>query len=247
MTHIAFDMSRAIGDLFLNNNVSGSQVLIALGLPGSSTTTNLYASLHTGSVPSAANEITTASYIAYARVAVPRTSTAWSSTAVGSDYYYYTNGAQIQFPTAGVGSSGTVRAIGLFDAATGGRLLFGGAFTTSTLNEWKIAVTSGAVGGTTSTVKCDAHGLSVGDKFVVDRIYDNVIVPTIAVPTAGTEYTVDTVVDADEFTVVESFTTNIGFMWIKSFQASGAVGSFISVTDGSVPTFATGAVKLSFM
>lgn len=244
MSHMTAELSRAIGDLFLRNDDSSSLVLTSLGLEPSASSTSLHASLHTGSVPSSANEVGTGAYIDYRRVAVPRDSASWSSTAVGSDYYYYSNLAQIQFPAAGVGSSATIRSLALWDSVTGGRMLFGGAFTTSTLNQWKFGVTAGAVGGTTTSVKCVSHGLSVGDRFIADRAYDTVAGGPVTLPVYGNEYTVASVVDADEFTVADTLDTNVAFLWIKSFQTSGSVTSFITVTDGSVPTFGSGAVIL---
>lgn len=63
---------------------------------------------------------------AYARVALTNDSTNWPNASGGVK----SNGTIIQFPEA-TGSWGTIVAFGIFDASSGGNLLFFGALTSS--------------------------------------------------------------------------------------------------------------------
>ncbi len=67
---------------------------------------------------------------AYARVAVARATTAWAAPADNAGSQRTSNSGTITFP-APTANWGTVTHWGLFDAATGGNLLYHGALTTS--------------------------------------------------------------------------------------------------------------------
>jgi hypothetical protein len=88
---------------------------------------NLYVSLHTAS-PGAtgANECADATY---ARVAVATTAGSWDAPSTGGGGRTTQNAGTITFPalTAGV----TITHVGLWDAASGGNFLKGGALTAS--------------------------------------------------------------------------------------------------------------------
>lgn len=117
--------------LFQNANVAN--IGDATGIRGSSTAGSLYISLHTADPGEAGdqttNEIATADYENYARVAVARTSGAWTVSADN-----VTNAAAITFPQAGAATSGTgiVTHFGIGTATSGaGVLLYKGALTSS--------------------------------------------------------------------------------------------------------------------
>jgi hypothetical protein len=89
--------------------------------------TNLYVSLHTGDPGEAGNQSSNeASYTSYARVAVARTSGAW--TVSGGSVSPVAN---ITFP-AGTGGTGTVTHFGIGTAASGtGKLFYSGTVSPS--------------------------------------------------------------------------------------------------------------------
>jgi hypothetical protein len=68
----------------------------------------------------------------YARVSVARTTGAWSSPSNVGGFQQTSNVAAIVFPTS-TGSWGTVVAFGIFDASSGGNLLYWGALSPSRL------------------------------------------------------------------------------------------------------------------
>lgn len=85
----------------------------------------VYISLHTGD-PGETGASEVAASGDYARVSVTNNATNWPAAASGSK----ANGAVIQFPTPSAGW-GTVTHFGIWDAATTGNFLFGGALTVS--------------------------------------------------------------------------------------------------------------------
>lgn len=88
--------------------------------------TNTYVALYTVAPTNAGGgtEVTGGSY---ARVAIA--STGWSAV-TGTSPSAISNSAAVTFPTA-TASWGTVVAVGIFDASTGGNLLYQGALTSS--------------------------------------------------------------------------------------------------------------------
>lgn len=93
----------------------------------SSPITNLYVSLHTADPGEAGDQTTSeAAYTSYARVAVARTSGAW--TVSGNSV---TNAAAVSFPQC-TGGSSTATHVGVGTSASGaGKLLYKGALTAS--------------------------------------------------------------------------------------------------------------------
>lgn len=89
--------------------------------------TTLYVSLHTAdSGETGGSEVTGGNY---ARIGVAAT-TGWTTTTAGTASS--TNAADIVFPASGtVTWSGTVTHVGIWDAVTGGNLLFAGAISPS--------------------------------------------------------------------------------------------------------------------
>lgn len=95
--------------------------------------TNLYVSLHTSSPGEAGNQATNeATYTSYARVAVARTSGAWTVTANS-----VSPAAAITFPTATGGTETITHAAIGTDASGAGKLLYYGAISPN------ISVTTG--------------------------------------------------------------------------------------------------------
>lgn len=88
---------------------------------------NLYVSLHTADVTDAGTG-TEVSGGSYARVAVATAVGSWDATS-GTDGFTENTGA-ITFPTAS-GSWGTITHFGIWDAVSGGNLIFHGALTAS--------------------------------------------------------------------------------------------------------------------
>jgi hypothetical protein len=106
--------------IFRNANASAT---VPLGLDA----TNLWVGLFTAT-PSDAGGGTEVSGASYARVAVPRSgSPGW--TAASGSLGTTTNNSTITFPTA-TGAWGVVTQFGIFDASTGGNLVYWGDLTT---------------------------------------------------------------------------------------------------------------------
>lgn len=97
------------------------------GLRGSVSAGSLYVSLHTADPGETGNQTTNeATYTSYARVAVARTTAAW--TVSGNQV---TNDSTISFPQA-TGGSNTITHFGIGTDSTGvGNLLYSGALTAS--------------------------------------------------------------------------------------------------------------------
>jgi hypothetical protein len=91
--------------------------------------TTLYISLHTADpADTGANEVVVGA-TNYARIGVAAT-TGWNTTTAGTAAS--TNAADIVFPATGtVTWSGTITHVGIWDAVTGGNLLFNGAISPS--------------------------------------------------------------------------------------------------------------------
>jgi hypothetical protein len=85
---------------------------------------SLYLSLHTGDPGDAgANEVSASGYT---RLAIARTTAEWSRSDDGLGLTYVANAAAINFPSPS-SDWGTVTHIGIWDASTGGNLLWTGA------------------------------------------------------------------------------------------------------------------------
>lgn len=108
----------------------------ASGLIGATTPGSFYISLHTADPTETGNQTSSeATYTSYARVAVARSTAAW--TVATADPATATNDALITFPAA-TGGSDTVTYFGVgTDASAAGTLLFSGALDSS------LAVSSG--------------------------------------------------------------------------------------------------------
>lgn len=108
-------------------NATAANIGDATGLVGSTGAGNLQVSLHTASPGETGTQATSeAAYTSYARVAVARTTAAWTVTAGVGD-----NDAAITFPAA-TGGSETESHFGLgFNATTAGSLDLWGALTAS--------------------------------------------------------------------------------------------------------------------
>jgi hypothetical protein len=103
----------------LNDHVLGGPDFIRPG--------TVHFALFTGVTDGDANNVTQPSGGGYARVAVTNNATNFPGATSGSGSK--SNGTQITFPTAS-GSWGTVTHWGVYDAATGGNLLYWGELTT---------------------------------------------------------------------------------------------------------------------
>jgi hypothetical protein len=119
--------------LLLFNNTAMTGVGDAPGLLGSALSGNLYVSLHTVDPGEAGSQNTNeATYAAYARVAVARTSGGWTVAANA-----VSNTAVVTFPQCSGGSS-TITHFGIGTEASGaGKLLYKGELTPN------IAITTG--------------------------------------------------------------------------------------------------------
>ena len=106
---------------FLENEVLDH----VLGNAAYSAPATVYAALFTSS-PSDAGGGTEVATGSYARVAITNNATNWPAAAGGSK----SNGTAITFPTA-TANWGTIVAVGIFDASTGGNLLFWATLTNS--------------------------------------------------------------------------------------------------------------------
>lgn len=105
----------------LFNNTAFSLVGDATGLPATGTAGSLYVSLHTSDPGEAGDQTTNeTTYTSYARVAVARTSGAWTVTNGTVE-----NVAAVVFPTCTAGSPQTVTHFGIGTSPTGaGKLLY---------------------------------------------------------------------------------------------------------------------------
>lgn len=108
-------------------NANAANIGDATGLRGSSTAGSLYISLHTADPGEGGSQTTSeATYTSYARVAVARSTAAW--TASGNSV---SNDAAINFPAC-TGSSSTCTYFGVgTDSAGAGTLLFSGVMTSA--------------------------------------------------------------------------------------------------------------------
>lgn len=111
--------------LLIFNNTNIANIGDATGLRGSSTAGSFYVSLHTADPGEAGDQSTNeATYTSYARVAVARTSGAWTVTGNSVSPV-----STITFP-AGTGGSGTVTHAGIGTSSSGaGFLLYSGTVT----------------------------------------------------------------------------------------------------------------------
>lgn len=118
----------------LFNNVTFTPVSDT-GLAGSTTAGSLYISLHTSSPGDtgnqATNEVTTAAYNGYTRIAVARTSGGWT-VAEAASVASAVNTGTVTFPQCTGGTGATITFIGVGTASSGnGTLLYYGALGSS--------------------------------------------------------------------------------------------------------------------
>jgi hypothetical protein len=117
-------------------NVDAALIGDATGLRGSSTAGVLYVSLHTADPTEGGTQTSSeATYTNYARVAVARTSGAWTVTTVNVGPSTVTNAAQVTFPQAGLASpTNVIEYVGIGTDASGtGKLLYSGILGTGSL------------------------------------------------------------------------------------------------------------------
>lgn len=143
------------------------------------------------------------------------------------------NAAAIQFPAA-LGSWGTLLAAGLYDAASGGDLLFWDWLGN---NEWAPATVSAAA---PAVVTAPAHGYSVGDNLAFTEVFGGAA-PAFSQSNLTGLLTVASVPTVDTFTV-----TNSGTAVNTSGTGSGFVRKVAPYAPplGISPTFAPGALVL---
>ena len=258
MTMFGTNMEQAIGHLFLNGVVSatdnpicnnlGIKQLSPTALPSSTgVANNLYVSLHTanpGEVGSTA-EVTTAAYGGYLRSAVPRsrsidtsaTANYWTPTS--SVGVYFTNVNSIQFPAMTGGAGATISHWGIWDASSGGNMLWYGPLVPAA----SAIATAFKVGFTTTasavTVNSKAHGLAGGETIVLYELY-NGFVQTLTGGTQGVTKVVAGGPPTETFDVTVAFPAgqNAGFLY--------TVTTTIAVTAGKVPNIPAGGMFIRF-
>lgn len=109
--------SAVLNLLFRNQNIAN--LGDATGVRGSTAAGSLWVSLYTVA-PTDSTAGTETVYTNYARVAVARTTSAW--TLSGTNPTQVSNTAVVSFPTCGA-TGATIVAFGIMDASTGGNLL----------------------------------------------------------------------------------------------------------------------------
>lgn len=247
MTHLSSAMSQSIGFLYLDGYVNSgiNPVAYALGITQATNSGYLYVSLHTGSPGSdtVGTEVTTGAYPGYARASVRREqsfaspgASSWVNT--GNSF---ANRSAINFPIVGSGGTGgTLTHWGIYDAATGGNLLFHGPMNASGAT-YKIGYSTGAdAAGTPDTdfVFSEAHGLSNSDTIRMYGMYDGGLGSGSSASSAvnGAEATVSGVA-TDSFNV--SVTIGKGaILFIKS--------SSISLASGKIPSIPAAGMNILF-
>jgi len=248
MSHFSNVFERSLGDVYLNGIVSSgtNPIAHALGITQASNQTKLYISLHINS-PGVDLTGTEVSYAGYVRAEVRRegsfaapSTTKWTYDGTGGATSF-TNLEAITFPITPSGASGTVTHWGIYDASTGGNLLFHGPLVASGV-EWKIGYSTGEddTGFTnTAFVFSRLHGLSASDKIRAYGIYDGALGSGSSATgaTNGVELTVSTV-STDSFVLSAGLTTPGGILFIKS--------SSITLTAGKIPSIPAGGMKLRF-
>lgn len=239
-------MERSIGEVYLNGDVSlaNNDISYTLGTTQATNSGYLYVSLRTSfSANGPGNEVTTTEYPGYARVAVrrersfasPGTSKwTWSSPS-------FTNAEAINFPICGTGASGTIIGWAIYDAATGGNVLFHGPLSASGAS-FKVGYHTGedASNNTDATfVFSRAHGLSNSDTIRMYQVYDGNL-GSGSFATGGTNGALATVsgVTADTFQISGTFATVGALMFVKS--------SSISLAAGKIPSIPAGAMSITF-
>ena len=249
MSHFSNVFERSLGDVYLNGIVSSgtNPIAHALGITQASNQTKLYISLHTGS-PGVDLTGTEVSYTGYVRAEVRRegsfatpSTTKWTYSSSGGSSFV--NLEAITFPITPTGASGTVTHWGIYDASTGGNLLFHGPLVASGA-EWRIGYHTGEDDSNAASqtfVFSALHGLSAADTIRAYAIYDGELGSgsTLAGATNGAQLTVAAAPGADSFNVTTNFTGQRGgLLFIKS--------SSISLTAGKIPSIPAGGMKLRF-
>lgn len=120
--------SAVLALLFQNANISN--LGDATGVRGSTTAGSVWVALYTAS-PGETGGGTETAYTNYTRVAVARSSGAW--TLSGTNPTQVANAAAVNFPTCGA-TGATIVAFGVLDAASGGNLLGYGSLTYTAAN-----------------------------------------------------------------------------------------------------------------
>lgn len=237
-----------IGNLLFNNQADSSvnPIASAFQIAGpSATVPPLYVSLH--SIPptnAGLGEPTSTAggeYVGYARASYDRTQNLvtprWTATAVStpegtSTLYEWSNAFQIQWPTAGSGSTGvTCKYWGLWTAATVGTFIAYGPIVPVSTNFKLGYVENGAL----STIVLESgHGIVNTDEIYVFHVYRGYLGSAFSTP-SGLERTVNA--DATRSIGVSVALADDGpVMVVKK--------SSITVAAGSVPTAASGSLKL---
>jgi hypothetical protein len=243
MSHLSPALAESIGLLYFDGwtNSGNNPIVYALGISQAVNSGYLYVSLHTGSpgADTVGTEVTTAEYIGYARAAVRREKSfaspgpsSWANNAG-----LFENRNAINFPPVATGGTGgTLTHWGIYDAATGGNLLFHGPMNASGAT-YKIGYSTGAdAAGTPDTdfVFSEAHGLSNSDTIRMYGLYDATLGSGSSASSAinGAEATLSGVA-TDSFNV--SVTIGKGaILFIKSASIALAVGKIPSIPAGGM-------------
>jgi hypothetical protein len=251
MSHFSYapsgGLERSLGEVYLNGIVSSgtNPIAHALGITQASNQTKLYISLHTGN-PGVDFTGTEVSYTGYVRAEVRRegsfaapSTTKWTYSNSGGSSFV--NLEALTFPITPTGATGTVTHWGIYDASTGGNLLFHGPLVASGA-EWRIGYSTGeddTGAPNTSFVFSRLHGISPLDKIRAYGIYDGDLGSGSSATgaTNGVELTVSTV-SADSFVLSAGLATPGGILFIKS--------SSISLSAGKIPSIPAGGMKLRF-
>ena len=226
-----------LGDTFeldlsklLFNNTTLALVGDATGIVGSTSAGSLYMALHTAYPGEAGNQTTSeCAYTSYARVAVARTSGGFTASANPA-----VNAALIQFVAATGGSeTATHWSIGTASSGTG-KILASGPLTTSG------AAPQVFTALTTDVVTAPGHGFSVSDRVQFFSIL-GVALPTGI--TAGVNYFIKTVPDANTFTI--SATDGGATLDITAVGAGICIKTTVLAISVNVrPEFAAGVWKM---
>ncbi len=242
MTHLGGPLERSIGETYLNGDVSLSSnvVAYALGLTQATNSGYLYVSLHKGSPGSDApgTELTTTDDPNYARSAVRREKSHGSGTSKWTfTSNAFTNAEAINFLQCGTGATGTVTNWGIYDAATGGNLLFHGPLVASTAT-LKIGYHTGEDDTGSADLRfvfSRAHSLANSDTIRMYQLYDGDLGNSSSTSgaTNGAEATVSGVT-TDTFEISYDFGSTGGFMFVKSSSISLAAGKIPSIPAGGM-------------
>lgn len=246
MSHLSGELERSLGETYLNGDVSITNNLVAyaLGITQATNSGYLYVSLHTGAPNSdtVGTEVTTTAYPGYTRAAVRREKSFGSSTSKWTwNSGVFENLEAINFPICGTGATGTITNWGIYDAATGGNLLFHGPLVASGAS-FKVGYHTGEDDTGSADLRfvfSRAHGLSNSDTIRMYQLYDGALGSSSSATgaTNGVQATVSGVA-TDNFDISYDFTTSGGFLFVKS--------SSISLAAGKIPAIPASGMILRF-